>query len=67
MVLLTLGDAHVPWRSLFSLHLQCSGSWTQVWDRLQGRPEAAGALVLKWAAGSGLHSCSNAPAFLRTC
>lgn len=33
MALLTVGDTHVPWRSRFSLHLQCSGSWTQVWAR----------------------------------
>lgn len=37
MELPTVRDAHVPWRSLCSLHLQCSGSWIQVWDRPRGR------------------------------
>lgn len=33
MVLLTVGDAYVPWSFRFSPHLRCSGSWTQVWDK----------------------------------
>uniref|UniRef100_A0A8D2DRE0 Golgi reassembly stacking protein 1 n=1 Tax=Sciurus vulgaris TaxID=55149 RepID=A0A8D2DRE0_SCIVU len=42
-VLQTLGDFRIPWRFLFSLHLQCSESWIQVLGRPREEAEETAA------------------------
>lgn len=62
MALLTMGDACIPWRSRFSLHLQSSGSWTQVWDMSWMSPDAKVGFRL----AAGLHSSPSVPQDLLT-